>query len=133
MSITLFKRQLARCGQAITVQKRTLEPSDFESSQPVETFSDIDSPDSLILTIGDRNINGGGRLFSGIQIVDGATHMFCMEYADILEPVEEANYFILLKARRFRILAVTNINEQDKVLAIQATERGSNALEATKA
>lgn len=129
----LFQRQLAKCGQTITVQKRTLGSSDFESSQPVETFADIDTPESIVKTISEKNINGGGKAFSGVQIVEGSTHMFCMEYAAALAPVEQSNYFILFKARRFRILAVTNINEQDKVLAMQATERGSNTLEATKA
>lgn len=132
-ALSLFNRQLAKCGKTIAVQKRELKPSDFESSQPDEEFTNIDSPTAMVLTIGERNKDGGGKLFSGIQIVDGATHMFCAPYTAVLEPVEQANYFILFKSRRYRILAVTNINEADKVLAMQATERGSNTLEATKA
>ena len=130
-ALALFERNLARCGQKITVQKRNLVDSSFESSQPVENFSDIDSPDAIVKTI--SSVRGGNKLFAGVQIVDDATHIFCALYSVEIRAIERSNYFILFKSRRFRVLAVTNIDEQDKVLVIQTTERGSCNVEATKA
>jgi hypothetical protein len=130
-ALSLFKRNLERCGQTITVQKRSLDESGFDSAQPVESFCDIDSPEAIVKTI--ESVRGGNKLFAGVQIVDDATHAFCVLYSVEIRTTEQANYFILFKARRFRILAVTNIDEQDKVLVIQAVERGSCNIEATKA
>jgi head-tail adaptor len=131
MSLKLFERDLTRCGQTIVVQKRNLGKSDFESSQPVKEFLDIDKPEAIVKTI--SSVRGGNKLFAGVQIVDDATHIFCTLYSVEIRSIEQSNYFILFKARRFRILAVTNIDEQDKILVIQATERGSCNIEATKA
>ena len=79
------------------------------------------------------SVRGGNKLFSGVQINDDATHIFCVLYSVEIRAIEQSNYFILFKSRRFRVLAVTNIDEQDKVLVIQTTERGSCNIEATKA
>lgn len=130
-ALSLFERNLDRCGRKITVQKRNLVNSSFESAQPAVSFSDIDSPDAIVKTI--SSVRGGNKLFSGVQIIDDATHIFCVLYSVEIRAIEQSNYFILFKSRRFRVLAVTNIDEQDKVLVIQTTERGSSNIEATKA
>jgi len=131
MSLNLFKRQLAKCGQTVTVKRRALSASGYDSSQPNVGFTDIDTPKMIVRTI--ETVRGGSKLFSGVQIVKDATHIFCGLYDAVLTVVERDNYYIFLGTKAYRVLAVTNINERDKVLAIQTTERGVSLKEATKA
>lgn len=128
MSLRLFNRSLNRCGQEISVLERTLDESGFESSQPVEVFTEIDTPLAIVKTVGT-----GDKLFDSISIADGATHIFCVLHSSTLEPVEHHNFFIELKSERYKILAVTNIDERDQVLALQAVKRGDSSLEASEA
>lgn len=128
MSLHLFIRSLNRCGQEISVLERTLEESFFDTIEPVETFTEIDTPLAIVKTIDNRE-----KLFDGINISSSATHIFCVLYTTILEQVEHHNYFIDLNLERYKILAVTNIDERNDVLAFQAVKRGDDALEAAEA
>lgn len=128
MSLRLFSRSLNRCGQEISVLERDLVESGFEDSQPVESFTEIDTPLAIVKTVGN-----GDKLFDSIQVVDNATHVFCVLHSVALEPVEHHNYFIDLKSERYKILAVTNIDERDQVIALQAVKRGDSSLEAAEA
>lgn len=132
MSIHLFIRLLNKCGQLIDVQQRSLETSSFATSEPTLTFTSIDNPLAIIKTIGSIESNGS-KLFSSISIDENATHIFCVLYTATLSAVERDNYFIVFNGKNYRILAVTNINERDSVLAFQATERGDSTLEASEA
>lgn len=131
MSLHLFTRLLNKCGQEIDVLLRSLDESDFESSQPVETFTSIDTPLAIVKTIG--TMTAGDKLFASISVANGATHVFCVLHTATLADVEHANYFIDLNGERYRILAVTNIDERSQVLAIQCVKRGDNTLEAAQA
>lgn len=128
MSLRLLERALNQCGQEISVLERSLVPGDFESSEPIETFTEIDTPLAIVKTIG-----SGDRLFDSIQVVSSATHIFCVLFSSALEPVEHHNFFIDLNGERYKVLAVTNINERSKVIAIQAVKRGDATLEASGA
>lgn len=130
MSRHLFKRTIARCGQEVSVRKRELGPTPFGSNQPVISFTEIATPEALTITI--ESVRGGSKKFSGVQIDSSATHLFCMEYTAALSAVERDNYYIFLGNKNFRVLAVTDINEKNSVLAIQATDRGESTKEATK-
>lgn len=132
MSIHLFTRLLNKCGQLIDVQKRTLGTSGFSTSEPTLTFTSIDNPLAIVKTIGSIE-TGGSKLFSKISIDKSATHIFCVLYTAALSAVERDNYFISFGGKYYRILAVTNINEKDSVLAFQAVERGNTTLEASEA
>lgn len=121
-------RALNQCGQEISVLERSLEDSAFESSEPVESFTEIATPLAIVKTIG-----SGDKLFDSIQVVDTATHVFCLLHTVTLDPVEHHNFFIDLNGERYKILAVTNINERSQVIAIQAVKRGDSALEAASA
>ena len=127
----LFKRQLIKCGQEISVNERLLDSSGYESSQPKETFTEISTPLSIVKTI--ESVRGGSKLFGGVSVVDDATHIFCVLYTTTLADVESQNYSVELKGKRFKVLAVTNINEKDQILVIQTKIRGLSAKEATKA
>lgn len=128
MANRLFLRALNRCGQEISVLDRDLQESGFDDPQPVEVFTEIGTPQAIVKTL-----KNGSTLFDSVQIVDGATHFFCILYDAIYSSVEFQNSFIDLKTKRYKVLAVTNIDEKDEVLVIQATERGDSSLEATQA
>lgn len=128
MSLLLFTRALNKCGQEVSILERSLNESDFESSQPIEAFAEIDTPLAIVKTVG-----SGDKLFDQIQVVENATHVFCVLHTVTLDPVEHHNFFIDLNGERYKILAVTNIDERDQVLAFQATKRGDNTLEAAQA
>lgn len=128
MSLRLFTRSLNRCGQEISILERDLIEGGYGDIQPTETFTEIDTPLAIVKTVG-----SGDKLFDSIQVAEGATHVFCVLYSLTLDPVEHHNFFIDLKAERYKILAVTNIDEKDQVLALQATKRGDSTLEAAQA
>lgn len=131
MSLRLFNRSLNRCGQEISVLLRSLDESDYESSQPVESFAEIATPTAIVKTIG--TMTAGDKLFSSISVANGATHVFCVLHTATLADVEHANYFIDLNGERYRILSVTNIDERSNVIAIQCVKRGDSTLEAAQA
>lgn len=128
MANHLFIRSLNKCGQEISVLLRTLDESDYNTSQPLEVFTEIATPLSIVKTMG-----SGDKLFDSIQIVENATHLFCMVHTVTLDPVEYQNYFIDLNGERYKVLAVTNIDERDQVIAIQACKRGDSTKEAAEA
>ena len=132
MAHNLFIRSLLKCGQEISVLHRTLDGSDYDTSQPAEAFTEIATPTSIVKTIS-TGIRSGDKIFDGIQIVENTTHVFCMIHTATLDPVEYQNYFVDLNGDRYKILAVTNIDERDEVIAIQACKRGDDTLEAAEA
>lgn len=126
MSVHLLRRQIAKCGQEITVLLRELVESDFDSAQPDLDFTEIGTPLAIVKTI------DGTAKFSGVTIDENATHIFCAIYTVALAAVEYQNYFVDLKNKRFKVLKVTNVNEKDQVLVIQTTERGDSSIKATE-
>jgi len=115
----------------VEIQSRVLEPSDLDTSQPVETFTIIRSQWVAIETV--SGVKQGVAKFSRINIEDGATHLFWMFWDADLPAVENRNNFILHDSRRFKVLKVNNINELNTVIVIQTTERGEDTEEASKA
>lgn len=132
MANHLLLRNLNRCGQEISVLERSLDGSDFNSSDPVETFTEIATPLAIVKTL-TTNFTAASKLFGSVSIDPNTTHVFCVLYTAPLSAVETQNYFIDLNSKRYKVLAVTNIDEKDEVLAFQATQRGDSSLEATQA
>lgn len=132
MANHLFVRNLNICGQEISVLRRSLDGSDFDTHQPVETFTEIDTPTAIVKTIA-SNYRAGDTMFGGIHILPDSTHIFCVLYTPTLAQVENQNYFIDLKTERYKVIAVTNDNEEDQVLIFQTTKRGDSSLGAAEA
>ena len=68
---------------------------------------------------------------SGVEIFDGtntmvgvATHQFIINF----RPGVTFENMVVFKGKNYRILDVTNIDEEDRFLKIRATERGVNTL-----
>lgn len=132
MANHLFIRNLNRCGQEISVLERSLDESDFEATQPLETFTEIDTPLAIVKTIS-RSFGAGSKLFDSVSIDPNATHIFCVLHTSALADVEFQNHFINLKAENYKILNATNLDEKDEILLFQAVKRGDDTLEATEA
>lgn len=117
----------------IQIRKREQGTLAFDEIEPLETFSLIASPFAAIETV------AGVARFAGINIDERATHIFNIVYTSFLfstislDNLEQGNYFVRFKGRNYRILKLTNINEDNKYIAIQTTERGAESLEASKA
>lgn len=107
----------------VELQKRDLDNSDLDSPNPVEVFTKLRDQWVAIETV-----SPGLARFGKIHIEDKATHIFWMLWdVDLPEPD-----FILNDGKRYKVLKTENINELDTTVAIQATERGDESLEATK-
>jgi SPP1 family predicted phage head-tail adaptor len=111
----------------VDIQTRSLDESDFDSSQPEETFTTERQQWCAIET------TDGVSRFAKINIEDGATHIFWTPYDSGLPDIENRNTFISYDDKRYKVLKVTNVNERNEALAIQVTERGEDSEEATKA
>lgn len=121
MNTALFKRNLAKCGKTITLQNRAISSPLFGQPDFGETFSGDQDVTAIIKTV------KGKTFFDGISTEVNITHEICIEY---LAGVT-AETWILFKSRRIDILQVTNCCEEDKVLILTCSERGT--AEAAKA
>lgn len=117
----------ADLNKKIAIQERVLSAPSPGSTQPFLTFTDIATPWAGVET------PRGASKFLGVNINDETTHIFIVRYRTLLDDLEVGNNFILFKERRFRILNVTNMNEDNIFLAIEATERGDDDKDANEA
>lgn len=137
MTVCEFKRvkKIKLCrGDLNTVaeiQRRSLDESDFDSSQPVETFVIVTTRRSALETI-TRGTSGGAKKFQGISIDDSSTHIFWMIYDPSLNIIEKNNFFIVANSKRYRVVSAINVNEENHTLAVQVEDRGPDTEEATK-
>lgn len=103
----------------IQIQERRLpEITDIDDPEPSFVFTTILSTWSAVETI------RGTSRFSNVNIEDSTTHLFWIRYNPNLSIPENGNTFILFKGRYFRIIRVTNSNEQDEWVMIEASDRG---------
>lgn len=121
MAGRLFLRNLAKCGQPITLQNRDIVPPVFGTPDFDENFSGDQTVQAIIST------QRGKTLFDGVATDNPITHKICIEYL----PGVTAETWILFKGRRLDILDVENCCEHDEVLILRCTERGTG--EAAKA
>lgn len=117
----------ADLNKKIAIQERLLSAPSPGNTQPVLSFTNLASPWAAVET------PRGSSKFLGVNINDDTTHIFIVRYRSLLDELEVGNNFILFKDRRFRILSVTNMNEDDIFLAIECTERGDDDKDANEA
>lgn len=127
MASGLFKRNLAKCGQTITLQNRDITPPPFGSPDFDEKFSgDLDRR-AIPKTV------RGKTFFDGVDTERRITHEFRLEYeAGVVDnDTVTAETWVLFKGRRIDVLAVENCCEKNEVLVLTCSERGAG--EAAKA
>lgn len=115
MPSNLFLRNLARCGKTITIQQRDIEPPLFGSVDFDEEFSNDQEVQAIVKAV------RGKTFFDGTNTDVNITHEICIEYLANVT----AESWILLNGRRIDILAVTNCCENNDVLILTCTERGT--------
>lgn len=110
----LFARNLAKCGQTVTLQNRNIVAPLFGSSNHDEAFSNDQEVLAIVKT------PNGKTFFDGVNTETNITHELCIEY---LAGVTSETW-ILFKGRRFDILQVINCCEKDNTLKLLCSERG---------
>ena len=116
------------------IQTRDLTAtSDFEDSQPIETFSHIRYQYCAIESIAGVTDAEGVMRFKGIHISRGSTHLIWTNWDADFPDLEHGNNYFLWDNKRYKVLTVNDVNERKRALAIQVTERGEDSEEATKA
>ncbi len=111
---TLFKRNLAKCGQSITLQDRDIQAPDFGTPDFDLDFTN----DTLVTAI--VQTERGKTLFDGVATDTPITHKFIIEY---LAGVTSETW-VLFDGRRFDIVDVENNAEKNECLILRCTERG---------
>ena len=115
MGINLFLRNLAKCGQSVTLQNRDIAPPDFGSPDFDETFSGDAVVTAIIQT------ERGKVIFDGVGTDNPITHRFCIEWVAGVT----AETWILHAGRRFDIVDVEDCGEKNICLVLRCTERGT--------
>jgi hypothetical protein len=119
--MSLFKRNLAKYGQPITLQNRDIMAPIFGTSDFDETFSGDQVVQAIVST------KRGTTLFDGVATDNPITHKITIVFIAGVT----AETWVLLNGRRLDILDVENCCEKDEVLILRCTERGTG--EASKA
>lgn len=89
----------------------------------VDYNEDFTNPQTLWARIDTvSNVGGGVQIFDGANVVDTASHLIYIRFIPNVTFQEYLDY----DARRFRIIDVTNLNEEDEFLLLRCTERGDN-------
>ncbi len=79
-----------------------------------ELFTDFLTVRAIVETL------GGVEIFDGTNTIGVATHQFIIDF----RPGVTFENMVVFKGKNYRILDVTNIDEEDKFIKIRATERG---------
>ena len=121
--MSLFKRNLNKCGQDITLQNRNIQAPVFGSADADLEFSGDTVVKAIVST------KRGSTLFDGVSTDEAITHKVSIEFISGVT----AETWILLGSRRLDVVDVENCGEQDKVLNLLCNERGNSSQEASKA
>lgn len=109
--LNLFKRNLNKCGKPITLQQREER---IVNNLATEVFTTIATPTAIVKTL------RGVKVFDSTNTERVATHQVCIDYIANVT----AEFWILFKSKRLKILTVENCCEEDEVLILMCTERG---------
>lgn len=112
--MTLFTRNLAKCGQSITLQDRDITPPDFGTPDFDLDFTNDQVVQAVITT------KRGQTIFDGVATDQPITHRLAIEFISGIT----AETWVLFKGRRLDIVDVENIGELDECLILLCTERG---------
>lgn len=118
--MSLFLHQLAKCGQAITLETRV---NSIINGLPKETFTTLSAVQGIIKTL------SGVRIFDDTNTERDATHRICITFiAGITSEI-----WVKLGTRRIKILSVENCCEKDDTLILMCTERGEDVKKVNEA
>ena len=117
----------------IELKQRRINTPKLGSLEPIETFTTVASMYSAMVA------RQPTSRFNGVNIKEGTlTHVFYIRYDDSLFWLDTGSLFIdfagygTSRTRRFKLLAIKALDEDNQWMLIQASERGDNSLRATE-
>ena len=119
-------------NKQISVLRRTLQPPRMGLSASESTFETIETPWSKIVTV------RGSRRYNGVNIDKSTTHLFECRYQPELMMLDgDGEIFISLEnvniTNYYKVLEITNVDEQNVKLIFQCTNRGDSEKEGSNA
>ncbi len=119
----------------IAIETRSLDAARPTDTSPTITFTLIKNVSAAILT------PSGTMRFDKINLELGVTHLFYIYFDPDLVNLEKNNTFIrildtvpiLANPRRYKLLAVKSVDEDQEYLEVGATERGDDTFKASEA
>lgn len=118
--MSLFARNLQKCGQDVTLEDRVEK---IISGKSQEVFSNPVTVRAIIKTL------QGKAVFDDTNIERVATHEICIAYTVGIT----SEKWVKLGTRRLKILTVENCCEKNEVLKLMCTERGEDSKVANQA
>ena len=112
--MSLFLYQLAKNGKDIDIGDRDHA---IINGLPAEVFTNAITVKAIVCTV------TGISVFDDTNTERVATHKLCLEYVSGVT----SEKWILFKGKRLKILTVENCCEEDKVLILMCTERGTDS------
>lgn len=123
-----FKICVGDLKKKCTIETRSISDQNFGVTKPSINFSVLFTGYFLVQTI------QGTKRFSGVNIEKEATHIFVCRWRASISNIDGAGeHFLRQSAKLYRVLRITNINEENDYLLFQCTERGIDTNEETNA
>ena len=114
--MSLFKRNLAKCGKAITIEDRNER---IINGQTTAVFSNARNEIAITSTL------KGISVFDNNNIERVATHKFCLNWRN--DVGAEQWVTLVSSGKRIKILTAENCCENDEILILMCTERGEGS------
>ena len=119
-------------NKQISVLKRTLVSAKMGETTASSSFETIETPWAKVITL------RGSKRYGGVTIDEKATHLFeCRYQPELILLDGDGNHFISLEnppiTKYYKIIEITNVDEQNVKLIFQCTERGDMTKEASNA
>ena len=127
---TYFSRKILCAGAMsdfIKIQNRELTAGGYDS-EPQEIFTNVLNMNGNI-----EEVKPTDR-FNGVNVADGITHIVYVPFEQSIYELDINTLFVELersKNRRFKMLSVGNLGEQDQYMALYCKETGFVDKEAT--
>lgn len=128
-----FEICIADLRNRCTVETRAIQNPKFGNSEASEAFIVIHNAYFWIQTMGGARGQGTKR-WSGIAITEAITHLFVCQFRSVIKDIDGGGgHFIKKGNTYYRIEEITNINEDNRYVLFQCSERGDVVKEETHA
>jgi hypothetical protein len=123
-----FKYCIADLNKKCTIETRVIVPPKMGQLASSISFSTLFTGFFKILT------TRGTRRFSGVNIDEKTTHLFITRWKTSIDDLDGAGeHFIKRLNIYYKVVDITNLNEHNRWLIFQCTERGIDTEEETNA
>jgi hypothetical protein len=123
-----FKYCISDLNKKCTIETRTIVPPQMGQLSSTMSFTVFFTGFFKILTL------RGSRRFSGVNINTKATHLFITRWKTSLDDMDGAGeHFVRRNENLYRVEEITNLNEHNRWLILQCSERGIDTQEETDA